>query len=500
MTAASPQPLPDAWPAQPLIYEINTWVWLTELSAQLGRTVDLADVPAEVWDAVVAPGVDAVWLMGVWERSPRGVAVARRHPGVAADHRAALADFTDDDVVGSPYCIRRYTVDARLGGDDGLAVARRELARRGARLIVDYVPNHVAQDHPWVADRPDLFVRGTPQEAADRPREFIDVEGDVLALGRDPHFEPWQDVLQLNAFSEALRRQTAQTLGEIAQRADGVRCDMAMLMVNDVFARTWGDRAGPQPDQEFWPPIIGEVRAGAPDFLFLAEVYWDMEATLLEQGFDYCYDKRLHDRLAAGDITGLRSHLAADVTYQRRLVRFTENHDEPRTTVVLAPPLWRAAAVAALTLPGAVLLYEGQFEGRTVRPPVALGRRPQEPADAELRAFYASLLTTVQRTGLRDGRWALQSLQGWPDNATADALLAWSWTAAASRHLVVVNLSPDPAQGRVLLPWGVAGRTVVLHDPVQGERFTRDGDGLAADGLHVELDTGGFHLLEVTCG
>jgi hypothetical protein len=495
---SQPAPAPSRWPDQPIILEVNTFVWLAELSASLGRPVDLATVPADTWDALVAPGVDAVWLMGVWERSPRGAAIARRHPGVAVEHRRALADFTGDDVVGSPYCVRSYTVDRHLGGDHALAVARSELGRRGARLVLDYVPNHVAHDHPWVTQWPGLFVHGTPQEAAERPREFIRRRGQVVALGRDPYFEPWQDVCQLNAFAGALRRQTAQTLTEIAQRADGVRCDMAMLMTNDVFARTWGERVGPPPAQEFWPPIITQLRQARPDFLFIAEVYWAMEATLLEQGFDYCYDKTLHDQLVAGDIGGLRAHLGADAGHQQHLVRFIENHDEPRAAAALDERLWRAAAVAVLTLPGAALLYEGQFDGRTVRPPVALGRRPPETTDEALRSFYRDLLTFVDDTRLRQGEWDLLQIHGWPDNASNEALLAWSWSAPDARHLVVVNLSSAAAQGRVALPWHLKGGTVVLHDPLQDERLIRSGDALADDGLHVELRSGGWHLLSVT--
>jgi hypothetical protein len=495
---SQPARAPTRWPDQPIILEVNTWAWLAELSVSLGRPVDLATVPADTWDALVAPGVDAVWLMGVWERSPRGATIARRHPDVAAEHRRALPDLTDDDVVGSPYCVRSYTVDRHLGGDDALAVARSELARRGARLVLDYVPNHVAHDHAWVTQWPGLFVHGTPQEAAERPREFIRLRGQVVALGRDPYFEPWQDVCQLNAFAEALRRQTTQTLAEIAQRADGVRCDMAMLMVNDVFARTWGQRVGPPPAQEFWPPIIDRLRHAHPDFLFIAEVYWGMEATLLEQGFDYCYDKSLHDLLVAGDIAGLRTHLCADVGHQQHLVRFIENHDEPRAAAALDARLWRAAAVAVLTLPGATLLYEGQFDGRTVRPPVALVRRPPEPSDAALRDFYDDLLTVVDSTGLRAGEWNRHEVHGWPDNASNEALLAWSWSAAEDRHLVVVNLSSAAAQGRVALPWDLKGGTVVLHDPLHHARLIRSGDALADDGLHVELPSGGWHLLSVT--
>src|SRR5690349_3614252 len=104
------------WPEAPVLYEIDTWPWVAELSAEAGYPLTLGEVPAEVWQRTVPPGTDAVWLMGVWERSPAGTAVARRDATLTAAFRAALPDLTDADVVGSPYCVRRYRVDDALGG------------------------------------------------------------------------------------------------------------------------------------------------------------------------------------------------------------------------------------------------------------------------------------------------------------------------------------------------------------------------------------------------
>ena len=219
-------------------------------------------------------------------------------------------------MIGSPYCVRRYVVDAAFGGPDGLAAARAALATRGARLVLDYVPNHVAPDHPWVTSRPELFVRGDEDDIRADPAGWIAVAGQVLAHGRDPYFPPWPDVVQLDAFSPAMRAATVGTLADIASQCDGIRCDMAMLMTNDIFATTWGDRAGPEPAQEFWPAVIAELRARHPDTVMIAEAYWDMEWELQQQGFDFCYDKRLYDRIIDQDVSGVRDHLRADLGYQ----------------------------------------------------------------------------------------------------------------------------------------------------------------------------------------
>jgi hypothetical protein len=391
------------WPDQPVIYEINTAVWLDGLARAAGRPITLAGVAAADWDAAVPPGVDAVWLMGVWGRSPAGMALANANAELQAPLAEALPDLRRTDVIGSPYCVRRYIVDAGFGGPDALAVARSALAARGARLILDYVPNHVAPDHPWVADRPELFVRGDADDLKSDPGGWMAAARQVLAHGRDPYFPPWPDVMQLDAFSPALRAAAADVLADIAGQCDGIRCDMAMLMTNQVFARTWGGRTGPAPAAEFWPTVLGELRARHPETVMIAEAYWDMEWVLQEQGFNFCYDKRLYDRIIGQDAAAVRDHLRADLSDQSRLVRFVENHDEPRIASCLPADAERAAAVAIATLPGATLWHEGQFEGRRVRLPVFLCRRPDEVPDRDLAGWFHRLLAAVDSHQVRAG-------------------------------------------------------------------------------------------------
>ncbi|WP_329444681.1 alpha-amylase family glycosyl hydrolase [Streptomyces canus] len=478
-----------------VIYEINTLVWLGELSDRYGRPVTLGDVPGEVWDSVALPGVDTVWLMGVWERSPAGLEIALRDEGLRASFREALSDVTEGDIAGSPYCVRDYVVDPSLGGPDGLAAARTQLAARGLRLLLDYVPNHVAPDHPWLTSGPDRLVRGTAGDLARAPAEFIEAGGRVFARGRDPYFPPWPDVVQLNGFSDALREAAVDTLVSIGDQADGVRCDMAMLLMNDIFGKTWGDRAGTTPAEDFWPYVIPRVRARHPGLLFVAEAYWDLEGALQQQGFDHCYDKRLYDRLLHDSADTVRAHLGADPSFQRGLVRFLENHDEPRAAATLPGDRGRAAAVAVATLPGATLWHEGQFEGRRVRPPVFLRRRPQEPVDEPLRAFYGRLLPAA--AAVRRGDWRPLTPTGQPDNGTYRDLLAWTWTHADARHLVVVNDSDRPARARLPLPWDdLRGRVCRATDLLTGAVYDRDGDELADCGLFVSLEGWGCHVLK----
>ena len=480
----------------PYLYEINTWPWLEAVSKNEKTPIDLGSVPDRYWDEIADLGFDGVWLMGVWQRSPTGIAIALSNDNLRASFEAALSDWQPYDVVGSPYCVRGYVVDDHFGGRDGLRSAREALAARGMGLILDFVPNHVAPDHRWTSSEPELFVSGTAADLERDPASFVEIGGRVLANGRDPYFPAWPDVVQLNAFAPALRDEVTETLNEIAQQCDGVRCDMAMLVMNDIFARTWGDRVGPVPSTDYWPTVITAVRQAHPGFVFLAEAYWDLEWALQQQGFNYCYDKRLYDRILQGPAEQVRLHLLADDEYQHRLVRFIENHDEPRAASAFGATRSPVAAVTALTQTGARLVHNGQLEGALTHLPVFLGRYPTEPTDAALLAFYRAFLAALADPTFRQGHWQLCERSGWAGDDRYQNLLAWCWEGD-TRWLIIVNLSGGTAAGLVRTPWhDLRGRQWHLADPTQDLVFLRSGDDLV-DGLFVELDAWKWHMFRV---
>jgi hypothetical protein len=486
------------WRRYPSVYEINSWVWLSELKQKYGRALDLSSIPFAEWDAIAAFGFDAVWLMGVWERSPAGASISNANPKLQEDFRRALPDFRSEDNVGSPYCVRRYVVDRYFGGPHALADARCELSKRGMNLILDFVPNHVAPDHPWVTHSPQYFVPGNADNLAQHPGSCLEMAGGIFACGRDPYFPPWVDVLQLNAFREDLRKAVITTLSNIAEQCDGVRCDMAMLVLNSIFARTWGWVVGPEPTTDYWCEIISAVKKAHPDFIFVAEAYWGLEWKLQQQGFDFCYDKTLYDRLEHGAPEEIRLHLCADLNYQGKLLRFIENHDEPRASATFQVGKERAIALTIATLPGAKLFHEGQFEGRKVRLPVFLARRPAERFDRDQYCFYTRLLEAVSQKAFHDGQWALCQQSGWPDNDSYRNLLSWTWTIPDDRYLIAVNLSDVPAQALVQLPWrDVNQRTWRLVDLVSNELYIRDGNEMSSKGLYVALAPWGYHFFQL---
>lgn len=480
----------------PHLYEISAWPWLERLSRDAKRSITLADVPAAAWDGLAQQGIDAVYLMGVWKRSAIGRLVARTDVALLRDYDRALPGWQMSDVPGSPYCIQSYEPDERMGGWRGLDAARRALSARGLRLILDFVPNHTAFDHAWIRTDPDLFVQGTLddyREAPDLYRPIEDTDGSIVrfvACGRDPFFPPWRDVAQLNYYNPATREAMIGVLGAIAQHCDGVRCDMAMLILNDVFRQTWADRVEllwGRPDSEFWPSATARV-----PMTYLAEVYWDREYQLQRQGFDYTYDKRLLDRLQHDAPAQVRAHLQADAGYSARLARFLENHDEGRSAAAFAHRT-RAAAALAFTLPGMRFFFDGQFDGVAVRAPVQLGRWPAEPVRSDIRDLYARLLRTIDMPLFHDGQWSLLEVRAAGD-ATHDALVASSWQRGADLAVIVSNLSNHAAKGFVQVGALAARGTCEFVDRLTDARYHWS----RADrehGLYVALNPGDAHLL-----
>lgn len=483
------------WPPHPAVYEINTWVWLNALSRGAGRRVTLADVPDDALARIADCRFDAVWLMGVWERSAGARDVSRSVRALHDEYRRALPDYGVDDVVGSPYAVNQYRVDAVLGGDDGLATLRTRLARHGLRLMLDFVPNHLAIDHRWVAEAPERLVQGDERAIAAAPQNWFRRDARIFAYGRDPYFDGWSDTVQIDYRRADTRRAMRETLASVAERADGARCDMAMLAMHDVFVSTWGGDFD-VPGTEFWPEAIAHVKKSHPDFLTMAEVYWDLEWRLQEQGFDYTYDKRPYDRLVHGDARNVRAHLGGDCAFQRRLARFIENHDEPRAMTALGPERGGAAAVITLTLPGLRLVHEGQMEGWRLKLPVQLGRRYDEPTDEGLPEFYRVLVRALAEPVFHEGAWRLlDPREAWNGNASHHGFVLQQWSHDGAHRLVVVNFSP--VSGQCFVPLGlpnVAEHRWRLRDVLGSAEYVRDGADLATRGLYLDMPAYAFHL------
>jgi glycosidase len=476
-------------PRYPTLFQINTRVWLERLSREAGKRVTLADIDDDAIDGFAEKGFDWVWLLSVWQIGAAGRAVSRANAQWRAEFQTVLPDLTEDDICGSGFAITAYAVSEALGGERALAQFREKLAQRGIRLMLDFVPNHTAPDHPWVKTHPEYYVEGSEEALAAAPQNYLRVETDrgpkILAYGRDPNFPGWPDTLQLNYANPELQRARIDELIAIAGKCDGVRCDMAMLLLPEIFQRTWGIM--PEP---FWAKATTAVHARYPAFTFMAEVYWDLEWTLQQQGFGYCYDKRLYERLRDGHAEPIRGHLLAGLDYQDKLARFLENHDEPRAASEFPWPQHQAAAIITFLSPGLRFFHQGQFEGARVRVPTHLGRGPVEPTHPGIAAYYAKLLHVLKETSaFRDGAWSqVQPSPAWSDNRTSDGFVAYAWAGSeGSRFAVVVNYTGNQGQCRLPLPFlEFRDKQVRLTDLMGTEVYDRDGTDIVDTGLYID--------------
>ncbi len=486
-----------AYPKYPLLYQINTRVYAR--SPRWGGSGRLDDIPESELDELARMGFDWVYLLGVWQTGAVARKISQSIPELLREYHEALPDLRPQDICGSCFAIQGYKVRRDLGGNAALKRFRKRLSQRGLRLMLDFVPNHTAPDHPWVEAHPDYYVHGTPELLAQQPHNYTRLKktsgASVWAYGRDPYFPGWSDTLQLNYGNPELRQAVVGELAKVAALCDGVRCDMAMLLLPEVFQRTWGIPAAP-----FWPQAIQEVRSIFPDFVFMAEVYWDLEWTLQQQGFDYTYDKRLYDRLRERQARPVRQHFDAALDYQNKSVRFLENHDEPRAAKVFSSDEHRAAAVLTYLSPGLRFFHQGQIQGWQTKIPVQLCRAPDQPTDRLVNAIYLRLLELLHDDILRNGEWRLlECTPAWENNASWDSLIAFSWQGSGDRQwLAVVNYAPHPSQGYVRLPFPeLGGATLRLKDLLSSAGYDRQGDDLLVHGLYLDLPPWEVNVFEV---
>ena len=434
----------------PLLYEINTRCWLRDLSDETGERVHLGNIPDSELDHFVRHGFSHVWLMGVWKTAELSREQALRSRQLRAIYDDVLPNWQPEDVAGSPYAIGEYNVPSEIGGNDGLADFRRRLNDRGIKLLLDFVPNHVGLGNSWLQFWPELFVRGIPGSNESFKWHAKD-EDHWIAHGKDPYFPAWVDTAQLDLRRTDTQKALLDTLQIVANQCDGVRCDMAMLILKDVFEETWSSHRCPVPhdQRDFWAHAIPAIKENHPEFLFIAEAYWDLEPRLLELGFDYAYNKWLYDHLqndnGAEAVAHLRTDKGAHVAHG---VHFLENHDEPRAARTFTRPEHRAAAILTFCLPGMRLIHEGQLTGAESQIPVQLARRAEGQQDDYLFSFYVWLLRLLRASSIGHGKYKiLTPFPAWSTNETHNNVVVIQWQKEPGKfEIVTVNPTDGDAQ------------------------------------------------------
>ncbi|MBZ0180180.1 MAG: glycosidase [Melioribacteraceae bacterium] len=485
----------------PSIYEINTRVWIKQFDNGKKKP-ELLDVPIAYWKELKAKGIDMIWLMGIWETCTSTVEKYCFEENLVKEYKRTLKNWKKEDVIGSPYAINNYNINPAFGSIDDFKKFKKVINDLEFKLILDFIPNHFSADTELLKTNPEIFLSADYQYYLDDPHTFYNPFQDekmIFAHGRDPFFPAWQDTVQVNYFSENARKFMTETLFDLTELCDGVRCDMAMLALNNVFKNTWGGvlkKMGfNKPEEEFWSSAISKVKSKSSDFLFLAEVYWELEWELQQLGFDYTYDKKLTDRIRVGDVDEIKEHLAANSLYQSKSIRFIENHDEQRSLTLFGKEKAKAAAFLMSTLTGMKLYFDGQFEGKTVKLPVQLGREPQQHINKCIVNFYDKLLVICSAEIFKKGEWKLLYPESsWNGNLSYKNLLAWEWSYENERRLVIINFSDHTSSCRLKLSLDDFPDQIQMIDLVEDELYIRSKEDIETIGLYVELDLFKSHI------
>jgi glycosidase len=500
------------------LYEINMRTWKTRRDAEdvvhfggFNRVTysDLKKIKQE--------GFNSIWVMGIWEVGAK----------IRDISKAYAPDFH-----GSPFAIYDYTLSSDLGTEQEFD----ELVRRAHSLrmsvIVDFIPNHMGLDSAWLNDHPEYFIHRVvpPAECGLSDDELKErypghfpyrtpsyPSGDrrvpktlMVAYGKDPYFYPWIDTAQLDYAQPGLRQRMTDVLSYWAKKVDGVRCDMAMLVIREQVKvhrhpdMSWDEFNALMPN-EFWTETIQAVKKVNPHFVFLAETYWSMEGALQKLGFDYTYNKPLYEAICttlhSGHAEGLMNFLRVLGTdFLQRSVHFIENHDEERAMNALGEDRQRAAAAILCTLPGVALVHQGQMEGKRERLPVQRVIPIHAEADhTGLQAFYRRLLKATSLPVFQEGRLT-------PLYSNNSALISYLRTHEESKVLVVINASSKKQAGSITLMPGLrltSGTRYRLHDLFYALKsgaagaqpsYSYPASKLINHGLYVELDPFDAHL------
>jgi len=463
--------------------ELNAARWLSQLGRRFGKKMTVCHIPDEVLDEIKIAGFDAVWLMGVWQKSPKALEIARNNPELARAISYQAPNFNKEDICASPFAVYDYSVDRDMGTEDGLIKLKKRLNDRGIMLLLDFVGNHFAADHPKTLTDPDLFINtGTTPPVAHPDWFFKTDNGVYIAHGRDPFFPPWTDTAQLNYFNPKTRDFMIETLLRVASLCDGVRCDMSMLSLNKVHHDTWWQFLKEDaPREEFWTRAIARAREKNPSFVFIAEVYWGLEWEIQELGFDYTYDKILYDRLRFASAEAIKGHLGAEHLYQMRSIRFISNHDEESTLKAFGRDKAAAAAVLVSTIPGARMFYALQLLGYKTNYPVQYAGEPAD-GDEGVREFYKNLLSITNNPSFHGGEWTMKQILGVNDSETYKNVLAWEWAQGLEYKLVVINYSA--AQSVCKIPFKNKCKAIYCDFPGRQELLAEE---ICKNGLTLDL-------------
>jgi glycosidase len=488
---------PDAdWMPNVVMMAKSALVWLWQLSRSYGRDIRTLDaIPDEELDALASRGFNALWLIGLWERSPASAEIKRRcgNPEAAA----------------SAYSLFDYEISGELGGWPALERLRERCSWRGLRLAADMVPNHTGIDSTWVRERPELFIQAPECPFPSYSFNGQDLSGDArvgiwledhyydrtdaavvfkrldrssgavsyLYHGNDGTGLPWSDTAQIDFLRKEAREAVKERILHVARNFPIIRFDAAMIMAKKHFRRLWypepgsggdissrGERAmdGASFDaampEEFWREVVDLCAAEAPGTLLLAEAFWMMEGYFVRTlGMHRVYNSAFMNMIKKEENAKYRETIRNtqefDKDILKRFVNFMNNPDEETAVAQFGKgDKYFGACTLMATMPGLPMFGHGQLEGFEEKYGMEYRRayRDEEPNRALMERHEREIFPLLKRRRLFSGveRFLLYDLVG-PGGSVNENVFAYSNGDGAETALVAYNNAYERAEGRL---------------------------------------------------
>ena len=395
------------WKQNIVLIAKNTFVWLYQLSDKYNKPIKHLDqIPIEELESLRSFGVNGLWLIGIWERSP------------ASKNIKEL--YGKKNAIASAYSIYNYRITNDLGGENAYLKLKTKANDAGLKLGCDMVPNHTGIDSPWVIDHPDWFIQternpssgfeyNSPNLSSDPRAEIRIEEGYFTQTGAAEVFQfrcntseknlymyhgndgtsmPWNDTVQLNYLNQKTRTAVREVILDVAGKFDIIRLDAAMTLTRQHYKRLWFPYIGgtkfiptrgnhnmddldfdDQMPQEFWVEVLNDIQEKQPDTLLIAEAFWLMEGFFIQHlGMDRVYNSAFMNLLRDEENEKFRQFIkdmiAIDPLFLERLVNYQSTPDEESAINQFGnKEKYFSICTLLATMPGLPMFGHGQFEG-----------------------------------------------------------------------------------------------------------------------------------------
>jgi Alpha amylase, catalytic domain len=405
------------------LYQIHTRDFLFKISP----TAKLKDVPVGFWQDLKLKGINQIYLLGVWSVCDFAHNLAKK----------SYITTASQTTVGSCFSIDDYTIDPIIATEQEFLDFKKMINGLEMNLVLDFIPNHFGCSTPLLDSNPEVFLKTTQPDLDSQ--FWFDHNGIKFLYGKDPNFGSWHDTVQVDYSNPKTHAFMKQKLEYIATMCDGVRCDMSMLVESEIFQRTWSNLLQRElpPYSSFWQTVIPKIKNLYPNFIFIAEVYWEMEKQMIGSGFDYVYNKSFLDYLIHQDYAKLQANLRYfNVDH---CVYFLENHDENRSASTLEKSKISLCVVLLCFLGGIQFFYDQQWQGQSVRNPIQILESQTTQTNLKIELLYKNLLEYTQQSVFEIGKTKIM------DTPFAD-LVAIIWEYKDQKTCVFINFGETKRQ------------------------------------------------------